>query len=114
MWNGDRAITDTFMLDDGTLVYHTYNVTSNGQEYSHQIMDEYGRHIYARAIGGDHPWIELDRMNALRWLSTLSLDKLHVAISAINKDQLHFISDIVRIHQQLNMKNVEKIKKMRR
>ena len=59
--NGDRAITDTFMLDDGTLVAHTYNVTADGKEHIHQIMDENGKHIYARAQGGDHPWIELER-----------------------------------------------------
>lgn len=59
--NGDRAITDTFMLEDGTLVAHTYNVTADGKEHSHQIMDENGKHIYARAQGGDHPWIELER-----------------------------------------------------
>lgn len=28
--NGDKAVTDTFMLYDGTLVYHVYNVTAGG------------------------------------------------------------------------------------
>lgn len=102
-WNGDRAITDTFMLEDGTLVYHVYNVTADGTEHSHQIMDEYGRHIYARAIGGDHPWIELDRMKAIRWLSTLSQDKLDVALNLMNKRDLQFISDMISAHQQVSM-----------
>ena len=106
-WNGDRAITDTFMLEDGTLVYHVYNVTADGTEHSHQIMDEYGRHIYARAIGGDHPWIELDRMNALRWLSTLSQDKLDVALNIMNKDQLQFISDMISACQQASIETIE-------
>lgn len=57
------------MLDDGTLVFHIYNVTADGKAHSHQIMDEYGRYRYARAISEDlnHPWIVLDRMNVIRW-----------------------------------------------
>lgn len=110
--NGDRAITDTFMLDDGTLVYHTYNVTADGREHSHQIMDENGRHIYARAIGGDHPWIELDRMNALRWLSTLSPKKLNVALNIMNEEQLQFVSDMICAYQQASMKTIEPTRKM--
>ena len=109
--NGDRAITDTFMLDDGTLVFHTYNVSADGKEHSHQIMDQNGRHIYARAIGGDHPWIELDRMNAIRWLSTLSQDKLTVALNLMNKDQLQIVSDMLCAYQQANMETIEPTKK---
>lgn len=110
--NGDRAITDTFMLDDGTLVYHIYNVTADGKEHSHQIIDEYGRHIYARAIGGDHPWIELDRMNGLRWLSTLSPEKLKVALNVMNKEQLQFVSDVVcSYQQQASMETIKPTKK---
>ena len=100
------------MLDDGTLVYHTYNVTADGREHSHQIMDEYGRHIYARAIGGDHPWIELDRMNALRWLSTLSPEKLNVALNVMNKEQLQFVSDMICAYQQASMETIEPTRKM--
>lgn len=112
LYNGDRAITDTFMLDDGTLVYHIYNVTADGREHSHQIMDEYGRHIYARAIGGEHPWIELDRMNAIRWLSTLSQDKLDVALDLMNKEQLQAVSDMICAYQQANIETIKPAKKM--
>ena len=113
-WNGDRAITDTFMLDDGTLVYHTYNVTADGKAHSHQIMDEYGRHRYARAISEDpnHPWIELDRMNALRWLSTLSPEKLNVALNVMNKEQLQFVSNMIGAYQQTSMETIEPTRKM--
>ena len=111
-WNGDRAITDTFMLDDGTLVQHTYNVTADGREHSHQIMDENGRHIYARAIGGDHPWIEIDRMNAFRWLSTLSPENLNVALNMMNKEQLQFVADMIGAYQQANMENTHITKKI--
>ena len=100
------------MLDDGTLVQHTYNVTADGREHSHQIMDEYGHHIYARAIGGKHPWIELDRMNALRWLSTLSLEKLNVALNVMNKEQLQFVSDMICAYQQASMETIEPARKM--
>lgn len=112
-WNGDRAITDTFMLDDGSLVYHTYNVTADGKAHSHQIMDEYGRHRYARAISEDpnHPWIELDRMNAIRWLSTLSQDKLTVALDLMNREQLHAVSDMICAYQQANIETIEPTKK---
>lgn len=58
---GEKAITDTFIVDYGKLVYHIYNVSKDGKEHSHQIIDENGKHIYARAQGGSHPWIELDR-----------------------------------------------------
>lgn len=112
LYNGDRAITDTFMLDDGTLVYHIYNVTADGREHSHQIMDEYGRHIYARAIGGEHPWIELDRMNAIRWLSTLSQDKLDVALDLMNKEQLQAVSDMICAYQQANIETIKPAKKL--
>lgn len=112
LYNGDRAITDTFMLDDGTLVYHIYNVTADGREHSHQIMDEYGRHIYARAIGGEHPWIELDRMNAIRWLSTLSQDKLDVALDLMNKEQLQAVSNMICAYQQANIETIKPAKKM--
>lgn len=110
-WNGDRSITDTFMLDDGTLVFHTYNVTADGKEHSHQIMDEYGRHIYARAIGGKPPWIELNRMDAIRWLSTLSQDNLTIALDSMNKEQLQIISDMICAYQQTNLENIESTKK---
>lgn len=108
----DRAITDIFMLDDGTLVYHTYNVTADGREHSHQIMDENGRHIYARAIGGDHPWIELDIINALRWLSILSLEKLNVALNVMSKEQLQFVSDMICAYQQTSIETIEPTRKM--
>ena len=111
-WNGDMAITDTFMLDGGTLAYHTYNVTADGREHSHQIMDENGRHIYARAIGGDHPWIEIDRMNAFRWLSTLSPENLNVALNMMNKEQLQFVADMIGAYQQANMENTHITKKI--
>ncbi len=92
--NGDKAVTDTFMLDDGTLVYHIYNVTAGGREHSHQIMDEYGRHIYARAIGGDHPWIELDRMVALRWLESLTPEKMEKLMKVVDMNTLELIMNI--------------------
>lgn len=75
-------------------------------------MDEYGRHIYARAIGGDHPWIELDKMNALRWLTTLSQDKLNVALNLMNKEQLHTVSDMICAYQQANMEGINPTKKI--
>jgi hypothetical protein len=59
--NGDRAILDTFQMPDGMLVYHLYNVTADGREHSHQITNEDGKHVYARGIGSDHSWIEIDR-----------------------------------------------------
>ena len=99
IWNGDRAITDTFMLDDGTLVYHTYNVTADGREHSHHI-------------GGDHPWIEIDRMNAFRWLSTLSPENLNVALNMMNKEQLQFVADMICAYQQANMENTHITKKI--
>ena len=111
-WNGDRAITDTFMLDDGTLVFHMYNVTADGREHSHQIMDENGRHIYARAIGGDHLWIELDRMNAVRWLSTLSQDKLNAALELMNKQELQFIADMTCVYEQVDVEDIGPIRKI--
>ena len=113
-WNGDRAIIDTFMLDDGTLVFHIYNVTADGMEHSHQIIDEYGRHIYARAIGGDHPWIELDRMNAIRWLLTLSPEKLNVTLNTMNKEQLQSILDMFCTYQQDSMETFEQTRKLYR
>lgn len=58
--NGDRAITDTYQLDDGTLIFHTYNVTADGKEHSHQVMDENGKHIYAHKIE-KRKWIEINR-----------------------------------------------------
>ena len=111
-WNGDRAITDTFMLDDGTLVFHLYNVTADGREHSHQIMDQNGRHIYARAIGGEHPWIEIDRMNAVRWLSTLSNDKLSMALNLMNKQELQFISEMLCATEQVRVESIEPAKKL--
>ena len=92
--NGDRAITDTFQLDDGTLVFHVYNVTADGLEHSHQIMDEYGNHVYARAIGGEHPWIELDRMVAMRWLQTLTPEKLNRALQLVDMGTIETIINI--------------------
>ncbi|MBQ8471953.1 MAG: hypothetical protein IJ501_00450 [Bacilli bacterium] len=92
--NGDKAVTDTFMLYDGTLVYHVYNVTAGGREHSHQIMDEHGRHIYARAIGGDHPWIELDRMVALRWLESLTPEKMEKLMKVTDMNTLELIMNI--------------------
>lgn len=94
LYNGDRAITDTFQMSDGTLVFHTYNVSKDGSEHSHQIMDEYGHHIYARAMGGDHPWIELDRPDyiyAARWLNTLTEDKIEKVLKVTNSETLRFI-----------------------
>lgn len=76
-------------------------------------MDEYGRHRYARAISEDpnHPWIELDRMNAIRWLSTLSQDKLTVALDLMNREQLHAVSDMICAYQQANIETIEPTKK---
>ena len=103
-----------FMLDVGTLVYHTYNVTADCREHSFQIMNEYGRHMYAHEISNDpdHPWIELDRMNALRWLSTLSPEKLNVALNVMNKEQLQFVSDMICAYQQASMETIEPTRKM--
>ena len=77
-------------------------------------MDEYGRHRYARAISEDpnHPWIELDRMNAIRWLSTLSQDNLKVALNLMNKEQLLAVSDMIYTYQQANIETVKPTKKM--
>ncbi len=110
--NGDRAITDTFMLNDGTLVFHIYNVTADGKEHSHQIVDEYGRQIYARAIGGSHPWIELNRMVAIRWLSTLSQDKIVEALNLLHEQQFQFISNLICEYQQTNIETAESSKKL--
>lgn len=110
--NGDRAITDTFMLNDGTLVFHIYNVTADGKEHSHQIVDEYGHQVYARAIGGSHPWIELNRMVALRWLSTLSQDKIAEALNLMNEQQLQFVSDMICESQQADVETARPLKKL--
>ena len=71
-----------------------YNVTAGGREHSHQIMDEHGRHIYARAIGGDHPWIELDRMVALRWLESLTPEKMEKLMKVTDMNTLELIMNI--------------------
>ncbi|MBR6690893.1 MAG: hypothetical protein IKL65_06130 [Bacilli bacterium] len=98
LYNGDRAITDTFMLDDGSIVYHIYNVTPGGAEHSHQVTDEYGRHIYARAIGSDHTWIEIDRPDyklATRWLSSLTSEKLDKVLKVTDANTLRLIVQAV-------------------
>lgn len=104
--NGDKSIIDAFMLDDGTIVFHVYNVTADGKAHSHQIIDEYGKHWYAREISEDldHPWIELDRMIATRWLETLSEDKLILAIDLMNKSELTNVLEMISFSQQENGK----------
>ncbi len=94
-WNGDYAITDTFMLEDGTLVYHTYNITADKRQHSHQVMDEYGRHLYAREIC-DRAWIEVDRINAKRWLSTLSLEALETVLGCAELDTLKMVREVAK------------------
>ena len=42
------------------LIYHTYNLTADKKEHSHQVMDEYGNHIYAHKIE-PRVWIEVNR-----------------------------------------------------
>lgn len=44
--DGSRAITDTFVTENGELQYHIYNVSEDGPEHSHQITDEDGKYIY--------------------------------------------------------------------
>lgn len=104
--NGDKAIIDAFMLDDGTVVFHVYNVTADGRAHSHQIIDEYGKHWYARKISEDprHPWIELDRMIATRWLETLSEDKLILALGLMTKMDLTNILELISFPQMENEK----------
>lgn len=63
-------------------------------------------------IGGDHPWIEIDRMNAFRWLSTLSPENLNVALNLMNKEQLQFVADMISAYQQANMENTHITKKI--
>ena len=57
-------------------------------------MDEYGNHVYARAIGGEHPWIELDRMVAMRWLQTLTPEKLNRALQFVDMGTIVAIINI--------------------
>ena len=57
-------------------------------------MDEYGNHVYARAIGGEHPWIELDRMVAMRWLQTLTPEKLNRALQLVDMGTIETIINI--------------------
>lgn len=95
LYNGERAITDTFRLSDGTLVFHVYNVTADGSEHSHQIMDEYGNHIYARAQGGSHPWIEVDRTYSTRWLNTLTPEKIEKVLKVTDSETLRFIIQLI-------------------
>ena len=113
LYNGDRVITDTFMMADGKLIFHTYNVTADGSEHSHQIMDEYGNHIYARAIGGEHPWIEIDRPDytyATRWLNTLTKEKLEKVLRVADVNTLSFIVESVAFENNLvNENNNEKV-----
>lgn len=100
MYNEDKAITDTFQMPDGKLVFHTYNVTANGYAHSHQVMDEYGNHMYAREISHnpDHPWIEIDRPDytyATRWLSTLTPEKLDKVLRVTDSNTLRLIVQAV-------------------
>ena len=108
LYNGDRAITDTFMLDDGSIVYHIYNVTPGGVEHSHQVTDEYGRHLYARAIGSDHAWIEIDRPDykiATRWLSSLTSEKLDKVLKTTDENTLRLIVQAVMAENNIVEEN---------
>lgn len=114
LYNGVRVITDTFQMPDGTLIFHTYNVTAGGVAHSHQVMDQYGNHIYARAISSDpnHPWIEIDRpdyMYATRWLSTLTDEKLEKVLQVTNAETLKVIvASIYSEQPQVKSNKVEK------
>lgn len=111
--NGDRAITDTFMLKDGTLMFHTYNVSADGKEHSHQVMDENGNNVYCRGIGSEHSWTELDRMMAMRWLSTLSQENLNMALNIMNIQELQFVSDMIYAYNQTNIENITSKRKVK-
>ena len=55
---------------------------------------------------------EIDRMNAFRWLSTLSPENLNVALNMMNKEQLQFVADMIGAYQQANMENTHITKKI--
>lgn len=61
----------------------------------------------------DHPWTELDRMNTLRWLSTLSPEKLNVTLNVMNKEQLQFVSDTIYAYNQVNIENITSKRKVK-
>lgn len=113
--NGDRAITDTYMLSDGTLVYHIYNITADNREHSHQVMDEYGRHLYAREIC-PRRWIELDRMEARRWLAALSEEEFERVLNVSDLNTLKYIAGMINNNknnssEKENVNQIVKIKK---
>ena len=106
LYNGDKAITDTFQMPDGTLVFHIYNVTADGSAHSHQVMDEYGNPLYARAISNDpdHPWIEINRPDytyATRWLTTLTEEKLEKVLNVMDVNTLKLIIQSVTLENSL-------------
>ena len=93
--NGDRAITDTFVLDNGELQYHIYNVSADGSEHSHQITDEDGEHVYAREINDEHPWHELDRTFSVKWLKELSLTEQKSILNLMSKKDLELVKNLI-------------------
>ena len=72
-------------------MYHTYNVSADRSSHSHQIMDEYGNHIYARAWNEDpnHPWVDLDRGDfsyAYRWIEMLNSRQLKELMTIVGEE----------------------------
>lgn len=103
---GDISITDTFMKEDGTLVFHTYNLTSDKKSHSHAVVDENGNAGKGH-VEDKRPWHELDRTLSLHWLSLLSENELEILLS---------VSDDLLIQAQaeefLNNKETTHVKKL--
>ena len=45
-------------------------------------------------------------------VSTLSPEKLNIALNVMNKEQLQFVSDMICVYQQANIEIIEPTKKM--
>ena len=64
------------------------------KEHSHQVIDEYGRHLHARVIC-QRRWIELDRMEARRWLRTLLEEEFERLSNVSNFNKLKNIAGMI-------------------
>lgn len=73
--NGDMAVTDTFMLKDGTLVVHTYNVSADKKEHDHTAVDENGKYRGGHS-SEPRPWYNLNRTMTIASLALLDLNNL--------------------------------------
>lgn len=99
--DGSRAITDTYVTDDGELQYHIYNVSADSSEHTHQITDEDGNHVYARNNDPKHKWYELDRMLLTRWIKSLSYDNINKLLQYLPIDELNYIKSYIQTENEV-------------